>query len=88
MLCCLLLTWQAKARSDARKLGFTLAALKQPDPFQEEIAIDPDIVAALTWQGQRTANEAMAAREKIVVELEREAAVYWCACCHSMQCAR
>ena len=63
--------------SDASKLRFTLDALAQPDPFQQSVQLEPDVLRALDWMAARTPAQAMKDREQIVAELEARTAYLW-----------
>ena len=62
---------------DRAKLDFTIAALESDDPFDGQADVHPDLRAALEWHASRSPRQVWYEREKIMTDLEAEAAAYW-----------
>ena len=62
---------------DRAKLDFTIAALESEDPFDGQADVHPDLRAALEWHASRSPRQVWHEREKIMTDLETEAAAHW-----------
>jgi hypothetical protein len=64
-------------RSDIKKLQWTIDALKQRDPFEQDTHLLADNANALDWQAARSGQQVMAERELATAAIEAEVAAAW-----------
>ena len=76
-LSCSPLDVHVQGEKDNAILSFTIDALRQQVPLAGSPDLDADVAAAIGWQSQRSATQAMKERDEILAKLEADAKWYW-----------